>query len=1183
MNMHCGTKKVKSGVGAETEYLSGQTDIEEAIEAADRQETEQSTPSTERSRPDVTKLACQYEKDGWAPIPIANKPLSLPAKGATKQYDTRAPLCPWKKSPGDAGKTFNSQKTRLAKAGYPHTDIGIGVSMAHSGAALIDLDSKHYVTATDPSEREAEHDTAARQLLTNLARECGVPEGKIAGEVDKLMKLPHARSQSGSLHIILRTPKGAKLHSKDGVVKHVDVKAGYVDEDGVAQHGGIAFAPGTVTEKGAYRAYGVDENGEFYKRDTYVPVDELPEAPDWFVAHMSQKPKKERKVDRPASCTWPFVPNTLGGNKQFDEQAAALVKPSSPYHAYVKGAVNNILSDLYAAEEGTGNEALNTAAYALGQLEEHIDIEGAEAVLVHVDMLRSQRLGQDERPVDEANATIASGLEAGRAQPRDLSSVKAQQARLKTKAIVVKLDVTKEVDDDPSHDPLSEKRARAVEQKCKDLARRGGVTPGPRNKTLNDWGARLGHSVQFDGDSTVGTITFKLPNDAEVYEHPAIIKGASITPASDDTTATEDCPKWLLGLTQSKPQTAKIIQMPGVGGSGGSTPPPAGGGSPSPGSSHVPQTFKELCEAHDYRIPKSLLPVAVRLFNKEHAVVDIGGKVAVMRSVQTDYTHRISKSEFKFKSAEHRFMFVGDFRTLYCNVKVVAQILGAEGEPKTKITEFADEWLAHRERLQYDGVGFYPSGFVPSGRFNTWAGFRMPPKAGNWSRLKNHILDNICSGNVDHYELLLDWMAQTLQKPEEKIGTAVALRGEQGVGKSKLSEWLGFLLGVNYMTISNGEQLTGRFNQHLLSIILVGVEEGFWAGDKKAEGVLKDLITNNNVTIEGKFQNAVRSQSCARLLVTSNSDWIVPAGLDDRRWIVLDVASTCKQNTKYFAAIDRQMMNGGAEAMLHELLNRRYNEDRLRKPPRTDAKAHQAAQSLKPTERWLLDVVSTGEIRVPSVDMHGEGHTHTWDAVAGDWGKSTPNGTKFDVYELSETTNTRISRDVVFAAYELTDRARYANDRASRTALGMYLAGVFPHATISTMKAGRYYVLPPLSEMRKLFEKHMGYSIDALNGGCTSLPLTDKMRIYNTYEAAVDTAGADPEQTMARLYRQAVRLGLTDVADWARDALEDLLRQDAMHSAEIDRKLYGTDPDDPDYNDPWLGWRNFARKIQDVL
>src|SRR5690349_18157917 len=90
------------------------------------------------------------------------------------------------------------------------------------------------------------------------------------------------------------------------------------------------------------------------------------------------------------------------------------------------------------------------------------------------------------------------------------------------------------------------------------------------------------------------------------------------------------------------------------------------------------------------------------------------------------------------------------------------------------------------------------------------------------------------------------------QQPTRKLDTALVLRGQQGSGKSIVGKTIGHLLGRHYRPVAKARLITGQFNSHLAHVLLLQAEEAFWAGDKQAEGVLKDLITNDKHLIEFK-------------------------------------------------------------------------------------------------------------------------------------------------------------------------------------------------------------------------------------------------------------------------------------------------------------------------------------------
>jgi len=56
------------------------------------------------------------------------------------------------------------------------------------------------------------------------------------------------------------------------------------------------------------------------------------------------------------------------------------------------------------------------------------------------------------------------------------------------------------------------------------------------------------------------------------------------------------------------------------------------------------------------------------------------------------------------------------------------------------------------------------------------------------------------------------------------------------------------------MQIVDATHFVDRFNAHLRDCIVLFADEAFFAGDKQNEGVLKVLITEPYLAIEGKFQ-----------------------------------------------------------------------------------------------------------------------------------------------------------------------------------------------------------------------------------------------------------------------------------------------------------------------------------------
>ena len=270
-------------------------------------------------------------------------------------------------------------------------------------------------------------------------------------------------------------------------------------------------------------------------------------------------------------------------------------------------------------------------------------------------------------------------------------------------------------------------------------------------------------------------------------------------------------------------------------------------------------------------------------------------------------------------------------------------------------------WLEHPNRNEYRGMELN-SKETTEGYYNLWRGFSVEPKKGDWSLYRTHLLEVICAENKEYANWVFQWMAQAVQKPTAHAHTAIALRGGQGVGKSTFAEWFGSLFGGHFLELSSSQQLTGRFNAHLHNAIMVFADEAAWPGDKRGVGTLRRMITQDSLSIERKGFDILTVPNHIHLMIASNSEWIVPAGPDERRFAVFDVADKYKQNTKFFAAVRKQLFEGeGLQALLYDLLECRVNTD-LREIPKTKALSDQKQLSSSALDKWWYDLLNEGEL-----------------------------------------------------------------------------------------------------------------------------------------------------------------------------------------------------------------------------
>ena len=270
-------------------------------------------------------------------------------------------------------------------------------------------------------------------------------------------------------------------------------------------------------------------------------------------------------------------------------------------------------------------------------------------------------------------------------------------------------------------------------------------------------------------------------------------------------------------------------------------------------------------------------------------------------------------------------------------------------------------WINHAERQQYDGVVYAPNRDV-GGKLNLWTGFSVEPKAGDCSLYLTHLRENICCGDETALEYLLSWMAHGVQKPGEASGVAVVLRGNEGVGKGTMAQYYGGLFGSHFRQVVHAKHLTGHFNAHLQQISCLFGDEAFFAGDRAHESILKALITEETFLIEPKGVDPYPARNCVHLIMSSNSDWVVPAGADARRYFVLNVGDDKKQDADYFFAITEEMNGDGRAALLYLLLERDLTGFNIRKVPQTDALAEQKQQSRRGIDQLIEHLCHGGTL-----------------------------------------------------------------------------------------------------------------------------------------------------------------------------------------------------------------------------
>ena len=279
-----------------------------------------------------------------------------------------------------------------------------------------------------------------------------------------------------------------------------------------------------------------------------------------------------------------------------------------------------------------------------------------------------------------------------------------------------------------------------------------------------------------------------------------------------------------------------------------------------------------------------------------------------------------------------------------------------QSDPKKVITQF---WTSGNTKL-YNQIAFTPAVTDPS-TLNYWVGPKRSAGPSSWLILRDYLRDIVCAADREIFEYLLCYLAHMIQKPEEKPGVMIVLLGGQGIGKGVFFQLLNAIWTRTTLSVSDVDQVTGRFNAALERAFVVCMDEALFAGDKKAMDRLKSMVTEPQIKIEQKYQPQRRIESVHRFFAASNHSHFASIDKDDRRFLFLRVSEARKQDTTYFRSIvdainDPKTLGG----FIYYLEQKDLSNVDVRDRPLSSEHSRQKIQSLHGFDRYWYEVLNTG-------------------------------------------------------------------------------------------------------------------------------------------------------------------------------------------------------------------------------
>ena len=291
-----------------------------------------------------------------------------------------------------------------------------------------------------------------------------------------------------------------------------------------------------------------------------------------------------------------------------------------------------------------------------------------------------------------------------------------------------------------------------------------------------------------------------------------------------------------------------------------------------------------------------------------------------------------------------------------------------DGKTKNKLYNPFKEWRSWADRREVWAIGFDPRSKENTDIFNLWNGFAISKEeadktdAEEADPILHHIKELWCDGDEASYNYVLDMFAHYIQKPHIKTGVVLSLKSKQGGGKGIILNKLNDIIGDDHFcSNSNANYLFGDFNGQLEGKILVNLDEAFWGGDKKMEGMMKSKITETKQTVRKLFKEAYTVDDYVNYIITTNNDWFAGVTEDDRRYYCLELVNKLSgRMTKETVKEVQPVLDASSESFAKVLYNRDISNFNPRVFKKTKLLQDQVERNWSSVKVWFHNVLKDG-------------------------------------------------------------------------------------------------------------------------------------------------------------------------------------------------------------------------------
>jgi len=371
-------------------------------------------------------------------------------------------------------------------------------------------------------------------------------------------------------------------------------------------------------------------------------------------------------------------------------------------------------------------------------------------------------------------------------------------------------------------------------------------------------------------------------------------------------------------------------------------------------NSHIERGQKMKYEPTTKKTEEKEVESTNSFFKNKFVKLSIGGRV-VLHKIGQDIGKAFSVKDFlnayQSKTEKRKVITVKhDADNNAINVEKVVNV------------KLAEEFLKQTDILEYDFAPNKPKYFTNDFGdqcFNAFNGFPFANKPADKTKgevILAFIKEAIAGGDQKIYDFIIDYLAYKRQKPESKVGKIIAMRSEQGAGKTKFFEILSKLFGEEYsITIRTADELTSGFNGHYQNKFWGYLDEVVWGGNRGGKDMLKSY-TNDVWQYHYKGKTPFNSKNYTDFIMSTNNDWAAPVEAGDRRYLVLDVVKL--EQSRYKELVDSMSSTGMAyldSFLLKREITIDFKDDNC--IPTTKAKAENLLDGLTPIQSSFISYV----------------------------------------------------------------------------------------------------------------------------------------------------------------------------------------------------------------------------------